>query len=170
MRITDLLKKAIQGVIDFFYPVFRRFLPYELYAYLGVGAFNTVLNIFLFAVLYQVLPQPGVTANGCLIASYTLCLGVAFVLTVPTGFWLAKHIAFGQGGRADQESGWRLGKYMLVVLQGLGSDYLLMKGLIVFVELHPTVAKIGSTVVVLTLNYLLQKYFTFNGQNVANQS
>ena len=160
-----MLKKIINFFIDLFYPLFRRILPFQLYAYLAVGALNTVLNIVLFAVMYQyILPQSGMEINGILVASYTISLLIAFILTIPTGFWLAKHFAFNQEQSTPSgtnKTAAQLTKYFLVVLQGLGSDYLILKALIVFFDMQPTVAKLISTGVVLTLNYLLQKYFTF---------
>lgn len=156
------MKKVIQWVLDLIFPIFKRFLPYQVYAYLAVGAINTILNIVLFAVLFQfVLPQSGVVIAGFLVASYTISLLVAFMVTVPTGFWLTKYFAFRREDQNSQKSGRQLYRYFLVVLQGLGTDYLIMKGLIIFVGLYPTIAKIISTVLVLTLNYLLQKHFTF---------
>jgi putative flippase GtrA len=107
------------------------------------------------------LPQSGVVIAGYVVASYTVSLLIAFMITVPTGFWLAKYFAFGRQDQNSQKSGLQLFRYFLVVLQGLGTDYLIMKGLIVFIGLYPTIAKIISTVLVLTLNYLLQKHFTF---------
>jgi putative flippase GtrA len=156
------MKKVIQWGLDLIFPIFKRFLPYQVYAYLAVGAINTALNIVLFAVLFQfVLPQSGVVIAGYVVASYTVSLLIAFMITVPTGFWLAKYFAFGRQDQNSQKSGLQLFRYFLVVLQGLGTDYLIMKGLIVFIGLYPTIAKIISTVLVLTLNYLLQKHFTF---------
>lgn len=163
-----MLKTFIQWGIDLVYPVFRRVLPFQLYAYLAVGAINTVLNIALFAIFYQlVLPTAGFVINGAAVASYTVSLLLAFALSVPTGFWLAKHFAFRQEGDADEQNAQKLGKYFLVVLQGLGSDYLILKGLIVLLNVQPTIAKIVSTVIVLTANYLLQKYFTFGVRKVS---
>jgi putative flippase GtrA len=156
------MKKVIQWGLDFIYPIFKNFLPYQIYAYLAVGAINTALNIALFAIFFQfVLPKSGIVINGFPLASYTVSLLIAFMITVPTGFWLAKYFAFNEESSNRKKSGQQLFKYFLVVLQGLGTDYLLMKGLIVFLEIYPTVAKVISTVIVLTLNYLLQKYFTF---------
>lgn len=168
-----MLKKFIQWGIDLFYPVFKRVLPFQLYAYLAVGAINTALNIVLFAVFYQfLLPTSGYVVNGILVAgipvaSYTVSLLLAFALTVPTGFWLAKHFAFKQEADTGGQNAQKLVKYFLVVSQGLGSDYLILKGLIVFLDVQPTIAKIISTVVVLTANYLLQKYFTFSVKKVS---
>jgi putative flippase GtrA len=161
------LKKLIQLFLDSVYPIFKVVLPYQVYAYLGVGAINTTLNIILFAVLYQLLlPAPGISVNGFLIASYTISLLIAFLITVPTGFWLSKNFAFATGAGNSTPGRRQMGKYFLVVFQGLVSDYLLLKVLIVYADLHPTIAKIVSTFVVLSCNYLLQKYFTFKTKTV----
>lgn len=156
-----MMRSAIHFVLDFFYPIFQRFFPYDVYAYLTVGAFNTALNIILFAFFYHyVLPTEGLHVFGMSIASYTVSLVIAFIATVPTGFWLAKHFAF-KSTTDPGKSIKQLGKYFLVVLQGLGSDYLLLVGFILFVGIQPTLAKILSTIFVLGVNFLLQKYFTF---------
>ena len=157
-----MLKKLIQYLLVLFYPLFKKVLPYQLYAYLAVGAANTALNIILFAIFYQfVLPQTSIVIYRFHMASYTVSLIIAFTATVPTGFWLAKHFAFNQKNNVDGQTAKQLCKYFLVVLQGLGSDYLLLVTLILFVGLHPTIAKVASTAIVLTFNFLLQKYFTF---------
>lgn len=156
------MKSLIQWILDLLYPIFKKFLPYQVYAYLGVGAINTVLNIAIFVICYQFLiPNSGFSINNFIIASYTISLLIAFITTVPTGFWLAKHFAFNQNQEKQEKGTKQLFKYFLVVLQGLGSDYLILKALIVFLNFQPPVAKVISTVVVLTFNYVLQKYFTF---------
>ncbi len=157
-----MLNQSISYFLRAFYPLFRKVLPFQVYTYLACGAVNTALNIVLFALFYQVLlPLPGVVIAGHMIPSYTISLIIAFLLTVPTGFWLNKQFAFKkdqQEATADRKQGV---KYFLVVLQGLLSDYLIMLAFIVWFHFHPTVAKIISTVIVLSLNYLLQKHFTF---------
>lgn len=162
-----MLHNLIRSLLAIGYPLARPFLSFQLYAYLAVGAANTLLNIGLFAVLYQVvIPQASFTVGGFSVASYTIALVIAFMVTVPTGYWLAKSFAFNQGNVPTESDGRKLGKYMLVVLQGLISDYLLMKALIVFLSVQPTAAKLISTAVVLVMNYLLQKYFTFRVKRV----
>ncbi|MGR3811924.1 GtrA family protein [Jiulongibacter sp. NS-SX5] len=155
-----LLKRWIDAILGIFYPLFKRFMSYSVFAYLSLGAVNTVLNIALFAIFYQfVLAQPEYYVGGFSIKSYTISLIIAFVLTVPTGYWLAKNFAFKtENGEHNSQA---FMKYVLVVLQGLVSDYILMKVMIELLDIHPTVSKVASTVIVLTVNYLLQKHFTF---------
>lgn len=154
--------KALNYLLRFGYPLFQNVFPYQVYAYLAVGALNTALNILLFAILFQfVIPSPGVTIGTFLFASYTISLILSFLATVPTGFWLAKNFAFQSVSHNKKENGVKLFKYFLVVSQGLISDYILLKILVEWVEIYPTVAKVISTLIVLVVNYILQKYFTF---------
>lgn len=164
-KMKNLLTNWIDRFLHFFYPLFRRWIPYEVYAYLAVGAINTALNILLFAVLYEfVLPKEGWNIYDFNIASYTIALLIAFFATIPTGFWLSKNFAFKNSESGAKKTGLQLFKYVLVVGQGLGSDYLILKGLILFLSMEPTIAKIFSTIIVLTVNFLLQKYFTFRSK------
>jgi putative flippase GtrA len=157
-----MLKKVIQHFLELFYPLFKRTFSFEVYAYLAVGGLNTAFNILIFAGLYQfVLPLRGFSIGDFVIPASTTSLMVAFIVTLPTGFWLAKHFAFRQDESKSTKTLWQLGKYFLVVLQGLATDYLLLMVLITWGGIHPIVAKVISTVVVLTFNFLLQKNFTF---------
>ncbi|WP_343561426.1 GtrA family protein [Sphingobacterium sp.] len=156
------MARIITFFLNFFYGLFKKFIPYQLYAYLAVGALNTALNILIFALSYHfLLPKGGISIAGIHFESYTISLVIAFLITVPTGFWLARTFAFEVGVTEKTDGSKKLIKYFLVVLQGLGTDYLIMKTLIVIFQVEPTIAKIISTVITLSLNYLLQKYFTF---------
>lgn len=156
------LNRGIENFLQLIYPIFRKWLAYDVYAYLAVGALNTALNILIFAVLYEfVLPKTGFDLAGYNIASYTVALIIAFLATIPTGFWLSKNFAFKSSSTNAKKTTKQLFKYILVVGQGLGSDYLILKVLILFLAMEPTLAKIFSTMIVLTVNFLLQKYFTF---------
>jgi putative flippase GtrA len=160
-----MIKSLLQQLLNLFYPLVKKWLPFDVYAYLAVGAINTGLNILLFAAFYHFLPlQIQFGNSGMMIASYTVGLLLSFLATVPTGFWLAKNLAFQQS--ANTESGKQLIKYFLVVLQGLLTDYLLMLAMIELLQVHPTVAKVVSTLIVLSFNYLLQKFFTFKAVKV----
>lgn len=139
----------------------RQFLPFQVYAYLSLGAVNTLLNIALYILFYQfIFPKTDFLLYGLKIESYTLSLVIAFLLTIPTGFWLSKHFAF-VSKQKDKSTLKQMGKYVLVVLQGLLTDYLLLIAFILYISVEPISAKILSTLIVVCINFLLQKYFTF---------
>lgn len=156
------LSRSLDSFLYFFYRIFKKWLPYDVYAYLAVGGLNTALNILIFAVFYEwILPKQGIWILDFTIQSYSIALLLAFFATIPTGFWLSKNFAFKQAEEPLKKTPKQLFKYLFVVGQGLGSDYLILKSLVLFLEIEPTLAKLISTGIVLTVNFLLQKYFTF---------
>lgn len=148
-----MVKNLIRQLLNLFYPLVKKFLPFQVYAYLSVGAANTVLNIVLFALFYLALSNTMLAVEVATV--------VSFVVTVFTGFWLSKTFAFTEAGKEKKETQKQFGKYFLVSLQGQFSDYLITKGIIVILLVNPVVAYFISTVIMLTVNYFLQKYFTF---------
>lgn len=149
-----MLKNFIHQLLKFFYPVVKKLMPYQVYAYLAVGTANTVLNIGLFIGLYLILHHTAFAVE--------MATSISFIITVLTGFWLNKNFAFTQAGNEKKETQKQFGKYFLVSLQGQFSDYLITKALIIFLNINPGIAYIISTVIMLTITYFLQKHFTFS--------
>lgn len=148
-----MLKKFILQLLNFFYPLVRKFMPFTVYTYLAVGAANTLLNIGLFILCYQVF-----FATSLAVETATV---ISFVITVISGFWLHKNFAFTDAGNDKKDIQQQFGKYALVALQGQLSAYLLTKGMTVLLKMNASVAYVITAIIMLTLNYFLQKYFTF---------
>lgn len=146
--------RFIQQLLKIGYPLFSRWLPFQVYAYLSVGAANTVFNIGLFALVYGSVNQHTVIAVE--IATVT-----SFVISAFSGFWLNKHFAFTQSGNDKQTNRKQFGKYVLIAVQGQVSAYLLTKGMVTFLSMHASLAYLVTAAIMLTINYFLQKHFTF---------
>jgi putative flippase GtrA len=164
-----MIPQLIHRLLKLFYPLVKKIMPYQVYAYLAVGAANTIFNIILFAVCYWLLKSSqwsvaGVTVN---MLSVEIATVISFAASVVTGFWLSKNFAFTNSGSGKKETQKQFGKYFLVSLQGQFADYLITKGLIVFLVMDGTVAYILSTIIMLILNYFLQKHFTFRRKKIA---
>ncbi len=153
-----MVKNCILQLLNFFYPIVKKILPFQVYAYLAVGAANTILNIVLFALCYLALSSTSMAVE--------LATVISFLITVITGFWLNKNFAFTDAANNEKENKKQFGKYFLVSLQGQFSDYLITKALIVFALINPIVAYFISTFIMLTLTYFLQKYFTFKKEKL----
>jgi putative flippase GtrA len=159
-----MIRNYIQKLLKLFYPLVNRLMPYQVFAYLAVGAANTVLNIALFSILYWTLSgRLALLIWGLRVSSISVELAtvISFLITVATGFWLSKHFAFTDAGNEKKEKASQFGRYFLVSAQGQFSDYLITKGLIVFLMVNPVAAYLISTVIMLTITYFLQKYYTF---------
>lgn len=159
-----MIKHFIHQLLHFFYPFFRNWMPYQVFAYLSVGAANTLFNIALFIIGYQILDK--VTILSIHLFALELATIISFAITVCSGFWLSKNFAFTDASAENMEKMKQFGKYGLVSLQGQLSDYLITKGLVIFLLVHPSVAYIISTIIMLSINYFLQKYFTFRATKI----
>jgi putative flippase GtrA len=141
-------------------------MPFQVYAYLAVGAANTVFNIVLFTVCYWLIAARAVSVAGVQI--HTLAVETATVIsfgvTVITGFWLSKNFAFATASDDKNEKAKQFGRYFLVSLQGQFSDYLITKALIMLLFIKPVIAYFTSTFIMLAVNYFLQKYYTFKAK------
>lgn len=153
-----MLQKFILQLLNFFYPLMKKFIPFQMYAYLAVGAANTLLNIGLFILCYQAFVATSLAVETATVFS--------FVITVITGFWLHKNFVFTDAGNDKKDIQQQFGKYALVALQGQLSAYLLTKGMIVLLKMNASAAYVITAVIMLTLNYFLQKYFTFRNRKV----
>jgi putative flippase GtrA len=153
-----MLQCLIHQLLRFFYPLVKKLLPYQVYAYLAVGAANTLLNIGLFMIVYFWLSHA--------IFAVEMATAASFLVTVVSGFWLNKNIAFTNADSGKKDTQKQFGKYFLVSLQGQCSDYLITKALIVLLTFNPGWAYIVSTGIMLVINYFLQKYFTFRNKKL----
>jgi putative flippase GtrA len=83
---------------------------------------------------------------------------MAFVLSFPTGFFLNKYVVFTGStlhGRVQ------LFRYLLLVVVCIFLNYIFLKLFVEQAHIYPTMAKILTTVIVVSFSYLTQRYFTF---------
>lgn len=147
-------------VVDWFYPLFRRFMPQQTYRYAACGGFNTVLDIGLFFVGYNyVFHKEAIPVYGSIIITpHIAAFLFAFLFTFPIGFYLSRYVVWQQTDTAKRE---QLMKYLVVVFGCIGLNYMFLKILVEFFGWYPTPAKILTTVFVVIFSYLSQKNYTF---------
>jgi len=150
-------KSLILFLLKGFYPIFSKVLPFSAYAYLATGAVNTFLNIGLFLLFFKISMFSVSTA----FLSVEIATVLSFLITVLSGFWMNKNFAFSEASRASKQVQKQFKRYFLVAFQGQFSDYFITKGLILFIYIRPEFAYFMSTIIMLIINYFLQKYYTF---------
>lgn len=148
-----MVKNTILQLLKLGYPLFQKLLPYQVYTYLATGALNTALNIGIFMLCYQLLHTSMISVEAA--------TAVALLLTILSGYWLQMNFVFTEGGADKKRRAGQLSKYALVAVQGQLSAYLLTKTMIIVLHLNASFAYILTTIFMLTVNYFLQKYFTF---------
>lgn len=163
------VKQIIQTILLFVYKlIFRRFLNFQVYSYLTIGIFNTAWNILLFHIFYYHILPAQLSTPFEFLPTHTLALIIAFCLTAPLGFYLMRNFTFTQG---TQTASIQFIKYIYVLLQGLALEFLIVYAMVELMHMEKlmkngaTFSKICASAIVATINFFLQRYFTFSRKN-----
>ncbi len=153
------MKNLINSVLDFFYPFFSRFMPRQTFRYAACGGGNTILDILIYFISYNYILQKKIvhTPVGA-VSPYVMAFLMAFVVSFPTGYLLNRFIVFPGStlkGRVQ------LFRYFVLVLVCIILNYIFIKLFVEQFGIYPTIAKILTTVIVISFSYLTQKHFTF---------
>ncbi|MDB5248295.1 MAG: GtrA family protein [Segetibacter sp.] len=162
--MNDLIVK----VIDFFYPIFKRFMPLQTYRYAACGGANTLLDIILFHIFEQKFSQHGVLHfRYFAVSPHIAAMIAAFCITFPIGFYYSRYLVFSESNVRGRV---QLIRYFSMVLACIALNYMFLKILIEQLHIEPTVAKIITTVFVVTFSYLSQKHFTFKVKKIKHHT
>ena len=154
-----MLKDKIIAFIDFFYPLFRRFMPEQTYRYAVCGGSNTLLSIALFNLFFKlVFREQNVHLGSLVIKPYNAALLISFVISFIVGFLLLKFLVFVDSNLKGRI---QLFRYLVAYLVNLVIMYFLMNVFVEHWHVEPKLAQLIVTVIVITISYLSQKHFTF---------
>jgi putative flippase GtrA len=154
-----MAKKWIISLIDFFYPLFRRIMPLQTFRYAACGGTNVAVDILAFSISYNfILHKQDVNLGFMVMKPYIASIIMAFFVSFPTGFFLMRNIVFTEStlqGRVQ------LFRYFVLVIICLLLNYIFIKLFVERWHIYPTLAKILTTIIVVTFSYLTQKNYTF---------
>jgi putative flippase GtrA len=163
-RIHHLVRKGILGLVDFFYPVFRKFMPLQTYRYAACGGGNTALNILIFFLAHNFILQNRVVELGFIaVSSHIAAFIIAFCITFPIGFYLSMYVVF-QGSFLRRRT--QFIRYFMVAIACIGMNYFFLKLFVDVLGWYPTPSMILNTAIVVIFSYLAQKYFSFRSQKI----
>lgn len=155
----------IHKLLDFFYPLFKRFFDKTTYYYAACGGLNTLFDLFLFFISYNfILNKQIVELPFIAISPHIAAFIMAFLFSFPTGFLLMRYVVFRSSyirGRVQ------LFRYFLSVCISLFLNYIFLKILVEQLHFYPTVSKLIITFIVVGISYLTQKYFSFKSDKTS---
>lgn len=167
VALQNIRNRIIQ-FIDWSYKPFKNYIPPETFRYAATGGFNLVLDIFLYFLFYNFILNKQIVNLGFIaISPHIAAFLFVFPITFLSGFLLAKYITFTDSqikGRVQ------LIRYALTVAGAIFLNYVLLKFLVEYLLIWPTIAKIITTVFVVTYSYLVQRYYTFKTSNSDNHN
>lgn len=154
------LKKLILGVIDAFYPLFKKTMPHQTFKYAVCGGGNAVLNFAIFSVTENFIVKKQVVhlIPDLSISSHIFSFLVAFGITFPIGFYLNTFVVF-EGSYLLKRV--QLFRYFTIVLICFLLNYIFMKLFVDHFGWYPTPSYILTFGVVTFFSYFSQRNFTF---------
>lgn len=154
-----MMKNLILSVLDFFYPAFKRFMPVQTFRYAACGGANTILDIFIYFIAYNFIFQKQVWHTPLVsISPHIAAFMMSFAISFPTGYLLNRFIVFPGSSLKGRV---QLFRYFLLVMVCVVLNYVFIKLFVEQFYIYPTVAKMLTTVIVISFSYLTQKHFTF---------
>jgi putative flippase GtrA len=160
--MAQMAKKWIISFIDFFYPPFSRIMPIQTFRYAACGGGNTLLDIFIYAVAYNfILHKQDLNLGFMVFKPHIAAIIISFCVSFPTGFFLMRNVVFTEStlqGRVQ------LFRYFVLVLVCLLLNYIFIKLFVEQFHIYPTIAKVFTTIIVVSFSYLTQKNFTFKAE------
>jgi putative flippase GtrA len=159
-----MLKDFVLVILNIAYLPFRKVLPLQTFRYAACGAANTLMDIFIYFISYNFILKKEIvyTPLGA-VSPYIAAFFMAFTISFPTGFYLNRNIVF-TGLQLSERN--QLFRYFFLVLVCIFLNYLFIKLFVEQFELFPTVAKVLTTVLVVSFSYVSQKHFTFKIKKV----
>lgn len=143
-------------------------MPLQTFRYAACGGFNTLLDITLFFITYNyVFEKDVVYFDVIAISPHIAAFLAAFVVTFPLGFYFSRYVVFSGSylrGRVQ------LLRYFLLVLGCIALNYMFLKIFVEQFHIYATVAKIFTTIIVVSFSYFTQKHFTFKIKKIEIKS
>ena len=153
------MKRLVINILDYFYPLFQRFMPRQTFYYAACGGANTILDILVYFISYNFILDKEIVHLGIFaISPHIAAFLISFSFSFPVGFLLNRYIVFPGSSLKGRI---QLFRYFLLVIVCIVLNYIFIKLFVEQFYIFPTVAKILTTVIVISFSYLTQKHFTF---------
>jgi putative flippase GtrA len=150
---------GIQKIVDYTYPLCRRFMTLQIYRYGVCGGANIVFDWVLYFLVYNGIFKDKLLHLGIVTLSpHIATLAVIFPVTTLTGFLLQKYVTFTM---SDLRGIVQLMRYLMVVVVNLLINYAGLKLFVDHLNFYPTPSKMMVTIVAIIFSYVLQKTYTF---------
>ncbi len=159
MILLNRVRHTVLQFIDFFHKPFAKWININTFRYIACGGSNTVLDILLYFISYNyILHKQDIMIGSLTITAPIAAFFMAFSVSFPSGFVLAKYIVFTESklhGRIQ------LFRYALLVVSCIVLNYLFLKFFVVFCGIYPTPSKVLTAAIVAVYSYFSQRHFTF---------
>jgi|SRR5690554_1641644 len=157
------IKRVIDSILDFFYPIFKPFLPENTYRYLVCGGGTTLLGLFSYFMAYNfIFLDPIWYIFGFSITRYIAAYIFSFFVAFPVGFFLNKFVVFTTStikGRIQ------LFRYLLIQGINILLNWAMLHLFVGYFGFWATPSQTLTTGILIIISYFFQKYVTFKTED-----
>jgi putative flippase GtrA len=152
-------RDLIIPIVDFFYPPFKRLMDLQTFRYAACGGGNVLLGFLIYSISYKyIFKEQNFHFGFYAFKPHVAALFIGSWFNFCVGFFLMKYVVFNNSqlrGRVQ------LFRYLLNFLFSLMLNYILLKIFVERLHIHPILAQVITTCVVVLTSYLFQKHYTF---------
>lgn len=164
-KVHYIIKEGILGLLDFFYPVFQKFMPLQTYRYAACGGVNTITNLGLYFISYNfILSHHDLHLGFITFKAHIAALFISLLVTFPIGFYLSMFVVF-HGSYLKRRV--QLFRYSLVIVGCLIINYICLKIFVEKFHWFPTPSQVITTFIVILFSYFSQRHFSFRSESAA---
>lgn len=153
------LRVKISNFLDFFYPVFKRFMPLETFRYAACGGLNTLLGLMIYYISFYYLFEEKVVHFFVIsFKPHNASLFLSGIVSFSVGFLLSKYVVF---TISNLKGRIQLFRYFILFSFNIILNYFMLKMLVDFLGLEAFLSQLITTAVVIAISFFSQKHFTF---------
>lgn len=159
--------RILTHILDFFYPLFSRWISKEVYYYLACGTINTCSDWVMYFIIYNFIVQKQFIDLGFVVVSpHISSLIIVTPITFFIGFCFSKYITF---KHSKLHTNKQVVRYASILGCNWVITYFSMKVLVESIGIYPTPSKIITTFITTLLGFVLQKYYSFRSNEPASK-
>ncbi len=158
-RKFNWTRSILLRIIDFFYPLFSRWMPLQTYRYAACGGGVTVLGLLVYFLAYNFVFDTEIVSFGPVVMTrYIAAYVLSFCVSFPVGFFLSKFIVFQESHLRG-----RIQLFRYAVLQGLNIalNYTLLHFFAGFLGFWATPSQTLTSGIIAVFSYFFQRYISF---------
>lgn len=154
-----MVKKHLTAFIDFFHPLFSRWMDIITYRYAVCGSVNTLSGLFIYYIGYHfIFNRTNLELGFYALKPHIAALFISGTFTFCFGFILNKFVVFVESNIKGRV---QLFRYFLSFVFNLGLNYCMLKLLVDLLNFEAFISQLVTTAVIIAVSYITQKYFTF---------
>ncbi len=167
-KIFITVQSGIIRFIDFFYPIFERFMPKNTYRYLFSGGSGFILDVLVYWVSFNLIlqKQDVFITDSLVISAAIFAYIISFCIVTPYSFCMSKFIVFQSSNLKGRI---QLFRYFVIVGINILLNLILMKIMMDWLHIYPTISRILTAILVAVFSFFSQQYFTFGSSQKSSK-